>query len=119
MNKRLVISSILLASVLLAFFFAYSSTAYTTGIHKQDECEKQWVSASEVTNSLVNSKDECRIIGKGPFHNAVFLHLKCRSEKDGSVDRFVFGSKKACGAFKELSSVEYIKLHLTTMLPPN
>jgi len=119
MNKKVVISAILLSLVALAYFFTYSTKAYTTGINKQDECKKHWAAPNEVANSLVDSPYKCRIIGKGPFQGAEFIHLKCNQPKGKSEDRFVFGSKIACGAFKELSSVEYIKLHLTTMLPPN
>lgn len=118
MKKVVSIAAIILVCIILAFIYVNSLAAYTTGINKDDKCERYFDSPKSVANSLVNSSNRCRIIGKGPFHNAEFLHLKCISENPESVDKFIFGSNKACNAFKELSSVEYIKLHLTTMLPP-
>jgi hypothetical protein len=119
MSKLLKAATVIFVFIAPVLFFMNSSATYTTSNNKEDECKKTVGTPEEAANSLVNSSVDCRVVGKGPFHGAEFIHFTCSPEQGDTTHQFIFGNKEACGAFKELNSVEYIKLHLTTMLPPN
>jgi hypothetical protein len=106
-------------SIALVMFVVGSSASYITSNNKEDQCEKAEGKPEQIANSLINSSVNCRIVGKGPFYDEEFIHLTCNPGQGGTIHKYVFVSNEACGAFKKLTSVEYIKLHLTTMLPPN
>ena len=121
MNKLLVTAGIVLAIVvsMLVWVSIYFSSSFAVSSNREDNCKEMSGSPEKVAVTLLNELEGCHIVGRGSFKENVFIHIKCKSEQRESINQFVFGSKEACGAFKKLNSVEYIKLLLQNTLPPN
>ena len=121
MEKRFIVAGVLVALAIAAIILVtvYTGNSYTTTNSANAKCEIVGGSTEEAATEIINSKQKCHISGKGAFSDESFVHLKCQPEENESFQQFVFASMSACIEFKELSNVEYIKVILTNMLPPN
>lgn len=110
---------IVIISITIIFIaFVNFNNSYITTNKNTENCIKISGAPEEVASNILKGSDGCRITGKGLFKNTEFINIICNTNNN-SFNKYVFGSKEACDNFKNLNSVEYIKLHLRTMLAPN
>lgn len=116
MTNRNIILAVIFTAI-IAMVVMYFPISYTTSLNNDDGCHRHWKSPGDVAELIASENNICKIIGKGSYHDSAFFHLQCKVSQNDGKDRFVFGTMESCASFKELSGIEYIQLHLSTVLP--